>query len=148
MKYLLSKVTFLVLFAFLLTQSLHAGWFDRDEYKHSTTDRSLINEQLQYAKEQNKYIIIEASHQRCPYCDRMNNDVFSDDDVREVLKEHFVFIKIDITHGNTALPDGVKNLFKGGTPTFFILDSTSTVEDTIVGSMSKDEFLGLLEMYM
>jgi thioredoxin-related protein len=131
-----------------LSQLLYGGWFDRDEYLHSTSDNSEINKLLKKSVEENKYVIIEASSKGCPYCARMNSDVFDDDKVRDILKEYYVFIKVDITNSIFSLPLELHKEFTGGTPTFFVLSPEHDLEDKYVGSMTKDEFLGLLEMYM
>jgi len=124
---------------------LNAGWFDRDMYTNGISDSSQINKLINQAINEDKYMIIEATSAYCPYSSRMNNNVFSHEDIRASLKKDFVFIKVEI--GSSDLPFGLNKYYEDVTPSFFVVSPQKQYEDHVSGSMTKDEFIGFMEMY-
>lgn len=140
----MGKYFFIIL---ILFQFSNAGWFDKDEYLHAIVDKNKIQGLLNRANKEGKFIIVEAFSSKCAYCRAMDDKVFSDKEVRKILRENYIFIKVDVTYGLDSLPNGLIKKFEGSVPSFFILFPDGEYEETYSGSMSKDEFLELLDIY-
>jgi thioredoxin-related protein len=136
-----------LLLLLVLFQFSNAGWFDRDEYLEPTANKNEIQKMFDRAQKEQKFVIVEAFSLTCPYCREMDENVFEDDEVRAILKKHYVFIKVDVTYGAQTLPRGLIKRFKGTTPSFFIFFPDGEYEETYSGSMTKDEFLEMLDIY-
>lgn len=50
---------------------------------------------LQQAQEQNKLIVISIGYSACHWCHVMEHETFEDDEVAELMNEHFISIKVD-----------------------------------------------------
>lgn len=99
------------------------------------------------AEKENKYIMVMLSKDACDACWYMENIVFDDDKVKELLYENFVPVYLDV------LQDKIPAEFKYvGTPAFYFLDANGkklgfringvkNVKDftTIVNKLLKDK---------
>jgi len=95
-------------FFILLSLSLYANttWID-------SLDEAKIN-----AKKENKHIMVMLSKDACDACWYMENIVFDDNKVKELLSSNFVLVYLDIHQ------DKIPSEFKYvGTPTFYFLDA-------------------------
>jgi len=124
---------------------MQAGWFDTDIYTDNISNQELVDKLIKQAKNEDKFIIVQATTNYCPYSRAMNYKVFDKKEVRDILKKEFIFIKVDVN--SLSLPLGLDKHYTNITPTFFVLNSSTQLEDTYVGPMSKDGFLGMLEVY-
>ena len=92
------------------------------------------------AKKERKLLLVELEMELCPYCERMDKFVLSKEDVKKLINEHYVFIKLDIN--KEVIPE---HLISRMTPTFYFLssDGESVIEE-IKGAPSKSDFINYL----
>ncbi len=92
------------------------------------------------AKKEHKLLLVEFEMESCPYCERMEKFVLSKDDVKKLINEHYIFIKLDIN--KEVIPE---HLTSRMTPTFYFLssDGESIIEE-IKGAPSKSDFINYL----
>jgi thioredoxin-related protein len=110
----------------LFTNLLHAADFYDAVYK---------------AKGTNKLILVELVQDFCPYCIRMDKSVLSRDDVKKILDEKYVFIKLNTKSDD--IPDMMKSRI---TPSFYFLSNDGEkVLEEVIGLMSKSDFTFYLE---
>ena len=95
---------------------------------------------LERAKKEHKIILLKLTREHCHFCKKMDQEVFTDTEVREALNKDFSVVEIDI--GKEALPLGLK---KGMTPTFVFIDKSENIMAKIPGSWSKKDFLEILQ---
>ncbi|BCD61106.1 MULTISPECIES: thioredoxin family protein [unclassified Nitratiruptor] len=95
---------------------------------------------LQQAKKENKIIILEATSPTCHYCRWMEKTTLKDKEVQERLRQHFIFIPVDIT--KQKLPLGIEwNL----TPSFIFITPKGKIIKTVPGAWEKEDFLKILD---
>ncbi|WP_461828659.1 thioredoxin family protein [Aquifex sp.] len=96
---------------------------------------------VEIAKKKNKLVLIYFYSEHCPYCYHVEEFIFGDRDVENLLKKHFVVITINYEQDE----EYVEKFGIFGTPTFVILDpKTGKVLKKIFGSVPKEKFLSLL----
>jgi len=57
--------------------------------------QSWNDESLQFAKDNNKLLLISIGYSACHWCHVMENECFEDEEVAELMNAHFVNIKVD-----------------------------------------------------
>lgn len=98
------------------------------------------DEAVQKAQKEEKKILVELVMESCPYCERMEKFVLSNQEVKNMIEAHFVFIVLDI-HKDT-IPE---QLISRMTPTFYFLSHNGEkILHEIKGAPSKSEFLNHL----
>ena len=98
---------------------------------------------LEKAKTERKFLLIDAYTVWCGPCKWMGKNVFPDTEVGEMFNRHFVGLQIDVERG-----EGIelkKRFAIEGLPGYIFLDGDGNVVLRAKGSMSKAEFLQLLE---
>ncbi len=80
-------------------------------------------------------VYITASH--CPYCKRMDKNVFQDNDMSKWLESKFIAVKVDMDFDDIPM-----NLKPTITPTFYFVNKEKVIK-TIPGSWSKEDFKDL-----
>lgn len=96
---------------------------------------------VQKASGTNKLILVELVMEFCPYCERMEKAVLSKADIKKILQEKYVFIKLDIN--NDEIP---YNLTSRLTPTFYFLSNDGEkVLEEVKGLTKKSNFKFFLE---
>lgn len=103
----------------------------------------LENRLISQANKDNKLIMIEVTSKHCFFCRRMDRDVFKDEYVSLLLNKYYVFNKIYIDKEN--LPFNLDKIYKGMTPTFFILTKDGITLKEIIGSWGKSDFIHILK---
>ena len=92
------------------------------------------------AKKEHKLLLIELEMESCPYCEKMDKFVLSKNDVKKLIDEHYVFVKIDIN--KEVIPE---HLTSRMTPTFYFLSSDGEhIIEEIKGAPSKSDFINYL----
>ena len=101
---------------------------------------SSFEEAILKAKSEHKLLLVELEMEFCPYCERMDKFVLSKDDVKQLINDNYVFIKLDIN--KEVIPEHLSSRM---TPTFYFLssDGESIIEE-IKGAPSKSDFMNYL----
>lgn len=81
-------------------------------------------------------IYVTASH--CPYCKRMDKNVFQDKNMSKWLESKFIAVKIDMDFDDIPM-----NLKPTMTPTFYFVEKAEKVIKTIPGSWNQEDFKDL-----
>ncbi|MDD2384926.1 MAG: DUF255 domain-containing protein [Sulfurospirillaceae bacterium] len=93
------------------------------------------------AKKSNKMILVELVMESCTYCEKMDKYVLPNEEVKQVLNDHYIFIKLDIN--KDEIPD---ILISRITPTFYFLNTSGEkIIQDIIGAPSKSQFLFYLK---
>ena len=95
---------------------------------------------LENAKKEDKIILLKLTREHCHFCKKMDQEVFSDTDIRDALNKNFKVVEIDI--GKETLPLGLK---KGMTPTFVFVSKNEKIMAKIPGAWTKKDFLEILK---
>ena len=116
--------------------------YDYDEkmvQKHSLVYKP-YDDAIKQAKKEQKIVVIAASSTHCRYCEKMDREVFSDEDVVAALSKDFVAVKVNVSNDKLPL-----NLQAKMTPAFFFVNAEGKVIKTIPGSWNKVDFLEILK---
>ena len=66
------------------------------QHAHNPVDwRPWSEEALHQAAEENKLVLVSIGYAACHWCHVMEHESFEDEEVAEVMNEHFVCIKVD-----------------------------------------------------
>jgi thioredoxin-related protein len=114
--------------------------YNPDDYVEHKMPAIAYEKALKVAKEKNKIILIKLSRENCHFCEKMDREVFSDEEVIEAMNKDFTVVSLDI--GKEALP---LNLKKGMTPTFIFVNKNEKIMAKIPGSWTKKDFLEILK---
>ena len=109
----------------------------KDEF--SSKDEEKI---LKKAKDENKQIIVYATAKSCFFCKKMDKEVLGLDDIKNLIKKDYVFVKNDMDE--SALPFDLQKVYKKITPTFFILSKDGKYIKQYPGSWTKSDFIEIL----
>ncbi len=116
--------------------------YDYDEQmvtKHSVTSQP-YSEAIKQAKKEQKIVVIEATSKHCHYCQKMDREVLSDEQIIKALSKDFVVVKVDVSAQKLPL-----DLKSSMTPTFFFVNAEGNLIKTIPGSWGKEDFLEILK---
>lgn len=108
------------------------------EVENSTDEKKV----LEKASKEGKNILVYTTSETCYYCKKMDKEVFSLEEVQQVMNKDYIFVKVDVDY--SSIPFGLKKYFKGMTPTFFVLTSAGELINTYPGSWNKTDFLKIL----
>ena len=88
-----------------------------------------------------KLILVELTQDFCPFCDRMESEVLSKVEVKKIISEKYLFLKLNIKRD--YVPDMMTSRL---TPTFyFVSNDGEQVFDSIQGLVRKSDFIFYLE---
>lgn len=104
------------------------------------------------AAEENKKIMVYAEASWCTYCNKMEKEVFPEQEVQEVISTYFYPVRVDIESDhiiNYNNKEMTEQEFSGSmrvaaTPTFIFIDGEGNVLGTQPGYMPPDIFKALL----
>jgi len=89
------------------------------------------------AKKEDKKILVELVMASCPYCERMEKYVLSQEDVLKLIEASFVFVSLDID--KDSIPEHLSSRM---TPTFYFLSKDGKkILHEIKGALPKSEFI-------
>ncbi len=91
------------------------------------------------AKKEKKNVMVMLSREGCPACDYMDNIVFEDLDVEEVINKGFIPVHIDIK--KDTIPSGLDFI---GTPTFHFISPAGKKVERIDGAVKTLKFIKIL----
>jgi thiol:disulfide interchange protein len=100
---------------------------------------------LAKASAENKLVFVDVSAIWCSTCRALDNNVFSDDEVRKVINERFIFSRIEYEsdEGQAFL----ERYATSGFPTLWLIDSDGTIVDRLKVTMDPKEFVAQLAAY-
>ena len=87
------------------------------------------------SKKHGKLIMLKVVKDNCHYCSDMEKSVFSESSIRDLLKDNFVPVSVNLSL--ETVPLGLKPSM---TPSFYFIDSERKVVKQIVGSWGRDDF--------
>ncbi|MDX1640801.1 MAG: thioredoxin fold domain-containing protein [Balneolaceae bacterium] len=104
------------------------------------------------AQNHNQKVLLFMEADWCSVCKRMKREVFPDKEIKTLMNDHFLPVRIDIESEDKILFQGreisKKNLAKDlgiyGTPTIIFLEENESVIGNNVGFMNTDNFKRLL----
>jgi thioredoxin-related protein len=85
--------------------------------KVATSYENAIDQGIQ----QNKHIILFAQSPSCPWCEKMEEETFSDQRVIYLLNEHYIFLSVNMS-SQSEIENIPAKFLPRGTPTTFIID--------------------------
>jgi thioredoxin-related protein len=108
---------------------------------------------LELASEQEKLILIDVFAQWCPYCQRMQSEVYPSGEVEEVITKYFIPVRIDTEsekgltyHGNEfTQAEFATALQYRSVPTTYFMNAEGEVLGQQPGFLPVDVFTQLLE---
>jgi thioredoxin-related protein len=142
----------------LLTWSLPFLLMAQNETSHGIkwTDGLTWEQVKQKAKQENKYIFVDAYATWCGPCKAMDKDVYTADTVGDIINEKFVAVKVQMDKtpkDNEQVKlwysdaDSIKNRFHiDAYPTLLFLNPEGQVTDKQLGFKPLGEFITLLKM--
>lgn len=96
---------------------------------------------IKKAQDEGKKLLVELVMESCPYCEKVERFVLANQEVKETIENHFIFIVLDIQ--KDSIPDHLTSRL---TPTFYFLNpNNETILFEIKGAPSKSEFLNFLK---
>lgn len=97
-----------------------------------------------YMAQQNKKVILmRVTQDDCRYCQRMEQYVFQDEEIKSMILEHFNPVSINVSH--EPLPMGMCSHMS---PTFFFFDDKKHLLAKIPGAWGKKDFITILQQQM
>lgn len=137
---------------FVLLGILHGGLAPTAPAQMNMPPHSL-GDVIEKATAHETPILIEIYAPWCPYCERMQNTVYSHPDVKKYLREHFVYARLnsdttDGTHtfrGRTlSTPQLASVLGAKGVPTTVFLNADGTPIARQPGFIKRPRFLSMI----
>ena len=116
---------------------------EEDVYKQAKYSKEEEQNILTKAKNENKKIIVYATSTSCYFCKKMDKEVLGLDDIKNLIKKDYVFVKNDMDE--SALPFDLQKVYKKITPTFFILSKDGKYIKQYPGSWTKSDFVEILK---
>ncbi|HAJ33383.1 MAG TPA: hypothetical protein DCK79_08425 [Candidatus Atribacteria bacterium] len=110
------------------------------------------NEGLALAAKENKYILIDFYTDWCGYCKKMDKETYSKEEVKKILNENFVVIKVNAESDNKVIEDGkeitereLAKLYQvSGYPTTWFLESNHSRVAPLPGYVTAEQFIPVL----
>jgi len=99
-----------------------------------------LDEALAKAKAENKRVFLDCYTQWCGPCKMMDANVFPRRDVGEFMNPRFVFLKLDMEHGEG--PDLNQKFRVRAYPTYIIMDGDGNEQMRFEGYKTPDAFIG------
>lgn len=105
------------------------------------------------AADEEKFVFIYVYAPWCPYCQRIEQEVYTDGDVQALMNEHFVMVRVNAddpeeTHQfegkEVAAPDLANRLGARGFPSLIFMDETGEHIGTLPGAVERDDFMLLM----
>ena len=123
----------------LLFSFLFGSVFMIKEQAFTETKKMTYTKALSISKQNNKPIMLKLTADNCKYCTKMDNEVLSDTEVKQLIDANFITVNINVD--DEALP---LNLKRTTTPTFIFVDKNEQITSKLPGSWNKKDFMDLL----
>jgi thioredoxin-related protein len=123
-----------------------------EEAKPLTLNWLSYNEGLALAEKENKYVLIYFYTDGCSWCKKMEKETFSDEEVKKILSDKFVAVKINAESNNKVIENGeeitereLAKLYQvTGYPTTWFLESNHSRVAPLPGYVTTEQFIPVL----
>jgi len=110
------------------------------------------NEGLTLAEKENKYVLINFYTDWCGYCKKMDKETYSKEEVKKILNENFVVVKVNAESDNKVIENGeeitereLAKLYQvSGYPTTWFLESNHNRVAPLPGYVTTEQFIPVL----
>jgi len=110
------------------------------------------NEVLALAEKENKYVLIDFYTDWCGYCKKMDEETYSNEEVKSILNENFVIVKVNAESENKVIENGeeitereLAKLYQvTGYPTTWFLESNHSRIAPLPGYITAEQFIPVL----
>lgn len=112
-----------------------------------------FEEAVELAREHDKKLLVDVYAIWCPWCRRLQDEVYTDEDVQSYVKEHFVLTRLDAENQADSLQfkehrvtpaDLAAGLGAQGFPTTVFLDEQSDYITRLPGFLDASKFVTVL----
>jgi len=165
MKIFSNKRDKIIILAILLILIFLAGikpyFFNRDQQDAEAVeeDKPLVfiwlpyNEGLLKAEKETKHVLIYFYTNECGWCKKMEKETYSNEEVKEILSDKFVAIKINAKSENKVVENGkeiserkLATLYQiSGYPTTWFLESNHNRIAPLPGYVSTEQFIPVIK---
>jgi thioredoxin-related protein len=118
----------------------------------SSVEPVSLEEALKIAPAEDRKILVDVYAAWCPYCQRMESNVYTDEAVLEAISEHFVWVRINVEsdqkvnyHGTEMTEaEFARALDNENVPTTYFLNKEGAIVGVQPGYLAEDVFSNLL----
>ncbi|MEA2088150.1 MAG: thioredoxin fold domain-containing protein [Candidatus Caldatribacteriota bacterium] len=123
-----------------------------EQAKPLTLNWLSYDEGLTLAEKENKYVLIYFYTDECSWCKKMVDQTYSNEEVKKILSDKFVAVKIDARSENKVMENGeeiserkLATLYQvSGYPTTWFLDSNHSRVAPLPGYVATEQFIPVL----
>ena len=123
-----------------------------EEIKPLTLNWLFYTEGLALAEKENKYVLIYFYTDECSWCKKMIDQTYSDEEVKKILSDKFVAVKINARSENKVIENGeeisekkLATLYQvSGYPTTWFLESNHSQVAPLPGYVDTEQFIPVL----
>ncbi|CAA6814325.1 MAG: Unknown protein [uncultured Sulfurovum sp.] len=123
----------------LIFSFLFGSVFMIKEQAFLSSDKMMYEQALELSKVNNKLIMLKLTADNCKYCVKMDNEVFTDNEVNAFVSENFIPVTINVDKEEIPL-----EINQTITPTFVFINQEGKVVSKLPGSWNKKDFMDLL----
>jgi len=123
-----------------------------EETKLLTLNWLTYNEGLTLAEKENKYVLIYFYTDECSWCKKMIDQTYSNEEVKKILSDKFVTVKINARSENKVMENGEEISEKklailyqvSGYPTTWFIENNQTRIAPLPGYVATEQFIPVL----
>jgi len=124
-----------------------------EETKLPTLNWLSYNEGLTLAEKENKYVLIYFYTDECSWCKKMIDQTYSNEEVKKILSDKFVAVKIDARSENKVIENEEEISEKklailyqvSGYPTTWFIENNHTRIAPLPGYVATEQFIPVLD---
>jgi len=124
-----------------------------EETKPLTLNWLSYDEGLTLAEKENKYVLIYFYTDECGWCKKMVDQTYSNEEVKKILSDKFVAVKIDARSENKVIENGEEISEKklailyqvSGYPTTWFIENNHTKIAPLPGYVATEQFIPVLD---